>query len=164
MGRPTACATVEVTEAEVRGRKRIYGNIYPLEPLAKTTFSTNLSFDLPLSHCARPMMRFQFSTSPSKGSGQGCPLLRASDEHIPIVRVLRVRRAPGRSYPSFQACSLSLQESGLIDLPLRVSRNPDARRARQAGQARRVAGLFGLSGWSDLYPREPDRPENQLNQ
>ena len=32
-----------------------------------------------------------------KGSGQGCPLLRASNEHIPIVRVLRARRAPGRS-------------------------------------------------------------------
>ena len=34
-----------------------------------------------------------------KGSGQGCPLLRASNEHIPIVRVLRARRAPGRSLP-----------------------------------------------------------------
>ena len=47
MGRPTACATVEVTEAEVRGWKRIYENIYPLRPLAKSTFVTNLSFDLP---------------------------------------------------------------------------------------------------------------------
>src|SRR4029077_2123034 len=27
----------------------------------------------------------------------GCPLLRASNEHILIVRVLRARRAPGRS-------------------------------------------------------------------
>jgi len=35
-----------------------------------------------------------------KGSGRGCPLLRASNEHILIVRVLRARRAPGRS-PSF---------------------------------------------------------------
>jgi len=34
-----------------------------------------------------------------KGSGPGCPLLRASNEHIPIVRVLRARRAPGRSLP-----------------------------------------------------------------
>jgi hypothetical protein len=32
-----------------------------------------------------------------KGSGQGCPLLRASDEHSFIVRVLRARRAPGHS-------------------------------------------------------------------
>ena len=32
-----------------------------------------------------------------RGSGPGCPLLRASDEHILIVRVLRARRAPGRS-------------------------------------------------------------------
>jgi hypothetical protein len=30
-------------------------------------------------------------------SGRGCPLLRASDEHSFIVRVLRARRAPGRS-------------------------------------------------------------------
>ena len=34
-----------------------------------------------------------------QGSGQGCPLLRASNEHIPIVRVLRASRAPGRSLP-----------------------------------------------------------------
>jgi hypothetical protein len=34
-----------------------------------------------------------------QGSGQGCPLLRASNEHILIVRVLRARRAPGRSLP-----------------------------------------------------------------
>jgi hypothetical protein len=31
------------------------------------------------------------------GSGRGCPFLRASNEHILIVRVLRARRAPGRS-------------------------------------------------------------------
>ena len=30
-------------------------------------------------------------------SGRGCPRLRASDEHRFIVRVLRARRAPGRS-------------------------------------------------------------------
>ena len=34
-----------------------------------------------------------------RGSGQGCPFLRASNEHILIVRVLRARRAPGRSLP-----------------------------------------------------------------
>jgi hypothetical protein len=34
------------------------------------------------------------------GSGQGCPLLRASNEHFLKVRVLRARRAPGRSPPS----------------------------------------------------------------
>ena len=32
-----------------------------------------------------------------QGSGQGCPLLRASNEHRFIVRVLRARRAPGCS-------------------------------------------------------------------
>ena len=31
-----------------------------------------------------------------QGSGQGCPQLRASDEHSFIVHVLRARRAPGR--------------------------------------------------------------------
>ena len=33
------------------------------------------------------------------GSGQGCPLLRASNEHSFTVRVLRARRAPGHSLP-----------------------------------------------------------------
>src|SRR5437899_3259725 len=41
-----------------------------------------------------------------KRSGQGCPLLRASDEHSFIVRVLRARRAPGHSLSSLQARSL----------------------------------------------------------
>ena len=35
--------------------------------------------------------------APLQESGQGCPLLRASDEHSFTVRVLRARRAPGRS-------------------------------------------------------------------
>jgi hypothetical protein len=34
-----------------------------------------------------------------KGSDQGCPSLRASNEHSFIVRVLRARRVPGRSLP-----------------------------------------------------------------
>ena len=34
-----------------------------------------------------------------QGSGQGCPQLRASNEHRFTVRVLRARRAPGRSLP-----------------------------------------------------------------
>ena len=34
-----------------------------------------------------------------KGSGQGCPLLRASSDHRFIVGALRARRAPGRSLP-----------------------------------------------------------------
>ena len=32
-------------------------------------------------------------------SGHGCLRLRASNEHIPIVRVLRARKAPGHSGP-----------------------------------------------------------------
>jgi hypothetical protein len=42
------------------------------------------------------------------------------------------------------------QGMGLIDLPLRASRDPDGRCVRQAGRARRVAGL---SGWSGFFPR-----------
>ena len=34
-----------------------------------------------------------------KGSGRGCPLLRASSDHCFIVGALRARRAPGRSLP-----------------------------------------------------------------
>ena len=41
----------------------------------------------------------QFLYTSRQGSGRGCPLLRASDEHSFIVRVLRARRAPGRSLP-----------------------------------------------------------------
>ena len=43
------------------------------------------------------------------GSGRGCPLLRASNEHSFIVRVLRARRAPGHSLPipSEAACCAS---------------------------------------------------------
>ena len=52
-----------------------------------------------------------------KGSGRGCPLLRASNEHFLNVRVLRARMAPGRS-----GLTLSLfREWRLIDLPLRAS-------------------------------------------
>jgi len=38
------------------------------------------------------------------------PRLRASNEHIPIVRVLRARRTPGRAFPSLQGRSLSLRD------------------------------------------------------
>jgi hypothetical protein len=54
--------------------------------LAYVKLPTKYSFLLPLS------------LFPSiGGSGQGCPQLRASNEHILIVRVLRARRAPGHS-------------------------------------------------------------------
>ena len=36
---------------------------------------------------------------PLKGSGRGCPLLRASSDHRFIVGALRARRAPGHSFP-----------------------------------------------------------------
>ena len=47
-----------------------------------------------------------------KGSGRGCPLLRASNEHSFTVRVLRARRAPGRSlpHPSQTACCASTED------------------------------------------------------
>ena len=47
---------------------------------------------------ARPMRAFQTLILVLRGSGRGCPLLRALNEHILIVRVLRARRAPGRSF------------------------------------------------------------------
>ena len=60
-----------------------------------------------------------------QGSGRGCPLLRASNEHSFTVRVLRARRAPGRSLsillrprvararetPTRAACSISTRSS-----------------------------------------------------
>ena len=50
----------------------------------------------------------RFSIPLSEGVAQGCPLLRASNEHIPIVRVLRARRAsaPSFPFPSYLAHSL----------------------------------------------------------
>ena len=41
-----------------------------------------------------------------QGSGRGCPLLRASNEHSFTVRVLRARRAPGHSLLSFSGRAL----------------------------------------------------------
>ena len=44
-----------------------------------------------------------------QGSGRGCPLLRASNEHSFTVRVLRARRAPGHSLLSFSGRALREQ-------------------------------------------------------
>jgi len=44
-----------------------------------------------------------------QGSGRGCPLLRASNEHSFTVRVLRARRAPGQSLLSFSGRALREQ-------------------------------------------------------
>jgi len=49
--------------------------------------------------CARRTRPFRPFLLVLSGSGQGCPLLRASNEHRFIVRVLRARKAPGRSFP-----------------------------------------------------------------
>jgi hypothetical protein len=57
----------------------------------------------------------------TEGSGRGCPLLRASNEHILIVRVLRARRAPGHSLPILPSPLVLSQGWGLIDLPLPAS-------------------------------------------
>src|SRR4029077_18252645 len=73
--------------------------------------------------------------------GPGCPLLRASDEHSFIVRVLRARRARGRSFPFLQARSFPLRGSAawlilycarrttVIDLndPSKLARTPFTR-------------------------------------
>ena len=64
---------------------------------------------------ARPSFFFLYPFSPVLGSGQGCPRLRASNEHIPIVRVLRARRAPGR-YPIPSSAEL-IPRIALFDRP-----------------------------------------------
>ena len=75
------------------------------------------------------------------GSGQGCPRLRASNEHILIVRVLQAKRAPGRpphpsqaarsaskeNMPALSPSSSFLQEGGLHWSPTaRVQRGESA--------------------------------------
>jgi len=60
----------------------------PYPPIA----SQSISRDVPFAR-ARPSTPY----TSLKGSGRGCPLLRASNEHRFTVRVLRARRAPGRS-------------------------------------------------------------------
>src|SRR4026207_2593144 len=75
-----------------------------------------------------------------QGSGRGCPLLRASNEHSFTVRVLRTRRAPGHSLsillrprvgraqeinrppsPSFQVPSPTSLGGSLVDPLVRAS-------------------------------------------
>ena len=52
----------------------------------------------------RPLLLFL------RRSGQGCPLLRASNEHSFTVRVLRARKAPGRSLHSSEAARCASKE------------------------------------------------------
>ncbi len=77
-----------------------------------------------ISHCARPVSIFRFSHLHSRESPD-CPSLRASDEHILIVRVLRARRMVRRlsSHPSEAARSASTKGSlgRPRFFPLRVS-------------------------------------------
>ena len=47
-------------------------------------------------HAISPSKGLPIFLTSRLGGGQGCPLLRASNEHSFIVRVLRARRAPGR--------------------------------------------------------------------
>ena len=53
----------------------------------------------------------------SKRSGRGCPLLRASNEHRFIVRVLRARRAPGYSLTGWGSFSASCYRASSHSLP-----------------------------------------------
>jgi hypothetical protein len=77
--------------------------------------------------CARRTKSIRFLYPLFKGSVRRCPLLRASNEHIPIVRVLRARRAPGRSLPPLLPSSLVISQGwGLIDLLLRASNDINA--------------------------------------
>ena len=56
-----------------------------------------------LAFTATPIKSFQSSSSPSPNSwrdGRGRPHVRASDEHLPSVRVPRAQRSPLRPTPS----------------------------------------------------------------
>ena len=55
-------------------------------------------------YCTRRTSIASFFSSPTE-EWPGCPLLRASDEYCFIVRVLRARRAPGRSSFIPPSCS-----------------------------------------------------------
>ena len=70
----------------------------------------------PPTRCASTENRQEtllFSPTYFMGSGQGCPRLRASDVHILIVRVLRARRAPGRSPPALWRGLQSARRNGV---------------------------------------------------
>jgi hypothetical protein len=78
----------------------------------------------------------------TKGSGRGCPSLRASSDHSFIVGALRARRAPDRSLLLPSSLVIS-QGWGLIDLPLRAS-NEGLLRPRVA-RAQKIIRLHPLS-------------------
>jgi hypothetical protein len=81
--------------------------------------------DVPLARARA----FRFSSLCPKGSSQ---IVRASREHILIVRPRRARRIAWRlPIPPFRACSPSLLEGGLFGLLLRAS-NEGLRRPRVA--------------------------------
>ena len=85
-----------------------------------------------------------------------CPSLRASDEHILIVRVPRARRMVWwLPIPPFQARSLSLQGWGLIDLPLRATFSPAHPLARRdvplaRSEALPISLYLSLREWPKL--------------
>ena len=93
----------------------------------------------------------------TKRSGRGCPLLRASNEHILIVRALRARRAPGYSSPSPPSLLIVSQGWRLIDLPLRAS-----------NEGWSISSIwFVWFVWlvgPEIHQEEPDRPERPANQ
>jgi hypothetical protein len=60
----------------------------------------------------------------SRKERPGCPLLRASDEHSFIVRVLRARRAPGRS--SFSYCWIAESSHLPSWIRMKVQASPDS--------------------------------------
>src|SRR5947209_3183870 len=64
-----------------------------------------------------------------KGSGRGCPLLRASSDHCFIVGALRARRAPRRSPLPFFSILLSDTVSGRPHRHIRIERQVDFGRA-----------------------------------
>ena len=83
-----------------------------MSPLLRTSFSP--AHPLARQDAPVALARAFDSLSLYIGSGQGCPFLRASNEHILIVRVLRARRTPGRSLP------IPSPAGGLFQLPAKL--------------------------------------------
>ena len=55
---------------------------------------------VPVTHPLRPIRQYRATSREIQGTISARPSsLRASNVHLPSVRVLRARRAPGRSYP-----------------------------------------------------------------
>ena len=106
-----------------------------LQMLPPSSLGITQGWGLMMSYCARlshppptgtprraknPVEGLPMLSSPLVKGVRGCPLLRASNEHCFTVRVLRARRAPGRSLLFFRG--RALREHRRSTMPLFPSR------------------------------------------